>query len=211
MVYKKNKLVQGWGINDADYVVKDCVAMQRWRGVLERCLSENFKSKHPTYKDCTVNEDWKYFSNFKVWFDLNYIEGYHLDKDILVIGNKEYGPLTCRFIPQYINCLFLKRQERSEQPLGVYFNRYRGKGGKPGPYPYDAKISIGGEGRSLGHFKTAQEAHKAWQLAKFNGIFEMVGRYSKEENFSVSVVDALYSRAWRILQEWAEGKETINF
>ena len=48
----------------------------------------------------------------KEWFDNpvnGYKEGYSLDKDILVKGNKIYSPETCCFVPQDVNILFTKR------------------------------------------------------------------------------------------------------
>ena len=38
------------------------------------------------------------FSGFGKWFDDNNIDGYHLDKDIKVKGNKVYSPDTCLFV-----------------------------------------------------------------------------------------------------------------
>ena len=35
----------------------------------------------------------------KEWFDKNYIEGWHLDKDLIVKGNKVYSPTTCMLPP----------------------------------------------------------------------------------------------------------------
>ena len=74
-----------------------------WRGVLQRCYSENNLEKHPTYRGCSVVEEWHNFQNFAEWFEENYIEGYHLDKDIKVKGNKVYGPSTCLFVTPKAN------------------------------------------------------------------------------------------------------------
>ena len=49
---------------------------------------------------CSVCEEWKHFSNFKKWFDENYIEGFDIDKDILIKGNKVYSPEACSFVPR---------------------------------------------------------------------------------------------------------------
>lgn len=59
----------------------------------------------PTYEGCTVCDEWLYFSNFKKWFDENYIEGFQLDKDIIIRGNKVYSPQTCCFVPKEINII----------------------------------------------------------------------------------------------------------
>lgn len=47
-----------------------------------------------------------FFSNFAEWFDKHHVEGWELDKDILVSGNRTYSPETCCFVPHEINVLF---------------------------------------------------------------------------------------------------------
>ena len=72
-----------------------------WHNMLDRCYNESLRHKNPTYKDCTVVEDWHNFQNFAEWYINNYPkgkEGYHLDKDIKVKGNKVYGPHTCKIV-----------------------------------------------------------------------------------------------------------------
>lgn len=99
-----------------------------WSGMLQRCYSEKQQIKQPTYKDCYVVKEWHNFQTFASWFDQNYykIDGMrmHLDKDILIKGNKIYSPETCVFAPQIINTLFVKNDvKRGELPLGVSWNR----------------------------------------------------------------------------------------
>jgi hypothetical protein len=69
-----------------------------WIGMLERCYSAKLHAKHPTYIGCSVCNDWHNFQVFAKWFDDNYIDGYHLDKDIKIDGNKIYSPKTCLFV-----------------------------------------------------------------------------------------------------------------
>lgn len=87
--------------------------------MMSRCYGSG-NIRQPTYKGCTVIAEWHDFSNFKQWFDENYIEGFHLDKDILVEGNKIYSPDTCRFIPQYLNNLLnTHANARGAYPTGI--------------------------------------------------------------------------------------------
>ena len=79
-----------------------------WKGMLERCYSVKCQSKHPTYKGCTVVETWHNFQVFAEWFETHYIEGYELDKDTLVEGNKVYGPDTCMFITRAENMIIAR-------------------------------------------------------------------------------------------------------
>jgi hypothetical protein len=69
-----------------------------WHTILQRCYCFMYQENSPTYKDCTVIEEWHNFQNFAKWFEENYIEGYQIDKDVKVEGNKVYGPDTCMFV-----------------------------------------------------------------------------------------------------------------
>ena len=55
----------------------------RWVDMHTRSYCQKFHDRQPTYKDVEVCEEWNNFQNFGDWDDKNYIEGYHLDKDIL--------------------------------------------------------------------------------------------------------------------------------
>ena len=83
-----------------------------WKKVLQRCYSKEYHIKKPTYIGCSVVKEWLNFQNFAKWYKKNYkpetMEGWHLDKDILVKGNKIYSPETCCFVPADINSLLLK-------------------------------------------------------------------------------------------------------
>jgi hypothetical protein len=69
-----------------------------WRGMIGRCYYPKLQETNPTYIGCTVDESWHNFQNFAKWFDENYIDGYQLDKDIKIKGNKVYSPETCSFV-----------------------------------------------------------------------------------------------------------------
>ncbi len=87
-----------------------------WHSMFYRCYNEYSLERDGTYRDCTVCEEWYNFQNFARWFEINYKEGLHLDKDILTEGNREYSPECCSFVPV---------QENSEKAHAVYwtFNR----------------------------------------------------------------------------------------
>lgn len=99
----------------------------------ERYLTnEKYHIKYPTYIGCEVNKYWHNFQNFGDWFKENwkpYMDSsWCLDKDILVKGNKVYSPETCCFVPNEINSLFTKRQnKRGDYPIGVNkeYNKFR--------------------------------------------------------------------------------------
>lgn len=82
------------------------LAYDRWRNMLKRCYDPEYHDIKPTYKNCTVCDEWHNFQNFAEWFEGNYPkdgELYHLDKDFLVEGNKLYSPEMCAFITPFKN------------------------------------------------------------------------------------------------------------
>ena len=160
-------LVQGVGVNDASYVVSrtvggetvNCPYYKRWANMLERSYSTKWHKKSPTYKDVTVCEEWHTFSVFKAWMEKQDWKGKQLDKDLIEVGNKEYGPETCCFITQELNTLLGDREPcRGESPRGVHKLKVTGR--------FKAYCSYKGRTRSLGHYDTAEEASVAYREAK---------------------------------------------
>lgn len=84
------------------------LAHKRWSHMLERCYSNRWHNKKPTYEDCEVCDEWKNFTVFLKWFKDNYPKdggNYHLDKDIKVEGNKIYSPEFCTFVSPEVNSM----------------------------------------------------------------------------------------------------------
>lgn len=82
---------------------KSSDAYQKWKNMLERCYSELYQKKRPTYIGCTVCDEWHNFQNFAEWYYKNKTDGYDLDKDIKISGNKTYSPDTCLFVTKREN------------------------------------------------------------------------------------------------------------
>lgn len=76
---------------------KVTVKYQTWRNMIGRCYCPEVQKTQPSYIGCSVSSIWHNFQNFADWYDLNYIDGLQLDKDIKVKGNRVYGPDTCIF------------------------------------------------------------------------------------------------------------------
>lgn len=74
-----------------------------WCEMLRRCYSKEFHITNPTYKGCSVTTEWHNFQSFALWCDSAYIQGYQLDKDIKIEGNKVYSPKTCSFVTAQVN------------------------------------------------------------------------------------------------------------
>lgn len=100
----------------------------RWVSMLSRCYNEKYTKSITAYKGCFVDERWHNFQNFAQWYKENYnpetMQGWQLDKDILVKGNKIYSPKTCCFVPTEINNAFANSLITNRKlPLGVTFNK----------------------------------------------------------------------------------------
>lgn len=174
---RNKKLVSGVGINDADYPITytdpsgkkyKCPFYTTWAAMLYRCYDPTFHQRRPTYQGCSVVDDWKTFSNFSRWMQGQNWQGNELDKDLLVPGNKVYGPSTCLFVPSSLNNLLtLRANARGALPLGVSETTING-------YKYFvASLSRGGKRVRVGYFKTVEEAEAAYEAAKKDYIREL--------------------------------------
>lgn len=147
-----------------------------WVNMLKRCYSSKCHEKFPTYENCTVCKEWHNFQVFAEWYYSHFyeIEGQRmdLDKDILHKGNKIYSAETCVFVPQSINALFVKRDnKRGEYPIGVHKN-----GNK-----FRAMLCKGdGKRIHLGYYSTPKEAFQAYKQAKEDYIKEVAEEYKSQ-------------------------------
>lgn len=88
--------------------------------MMGRCYNPASKILQPTYDNIFVCEDWLCFSIYEGWFDKKSVVGFHVDKDLTVIGCSLYSPQTCSFVPQYINNLINETVNREVGlPTGV--------------------------------------------------------------------------------------------
>lgn len=146
--------------------------------------------KARSYKDCTIA--WKSQAEFRQWAvaQVGYgVEGFELDKDILVKGNRVYGPDTCVFVPQEINMLFsgcYKAGRRGKYPIGVSFNKGSGT--------FVAQMSNRQElglDKYLGSFATVEEAFACYKAAKEAKIKKLAEKWK----------DQIDPRAYKALME----------
>ena len=144
-----------YGVVTKEYVL--------WNNMLMRCYSNTHKKKRPTYEGCEASDNFKSFEYFYEWCHKQIgfnNEGWHLDKDLLVKGNKVYSEDTCVFIPQEINSLLVKRDNnRGENLIGVCWHKKDNA--------FVAKVAKNkGKREYLGFFKTEIEAFNAYKVAK---------------------------------------------
>ena len=148
-----------------------------WSGMLRRCYSDALKKKYPTYIDCEISDKFKSYEYFYDWchnqigFDN---EGWHLDKDLLVKGNKVYSENTCVFLPQEINKMLIKCDaSRGNHLIGVCWHK------KDNAFVAHVGKSKG-KREYLGYFKTEIEAFNAYKEAKENFIKEQANKWKSQ-------------------------------
>ena len=150
-----------------------------WKRMLERCYSDSaYQKKRPTYEGCEVSDKFKSYEYFYEWCNKQIGFGvggsgnpFHLDKDLLLKGNKVYSEDSCVFIPAEINSLLIKREAlRGEYLIGVSWNK-RNKA-------FMAQVGKGkGRSENLGYFKTELEAFNAYKVAKEAFIKEQAEKW----------------------------------
>ena len=170
-----------------------------WQSMLERCYSDTCKKKYPNYIDCEVSDNFKSYEYFYEWchkqtgFNNEGNESpFHLDKDLLIKGNKVYSESTCVFIPAEVNTLLTKRTaSRGEHLIGVCWSETN--------KAFKAQVSKSkGKSEHLGYFKTELEAFNAYKVAKESFVKEQANKwklqideraYKALMNYTVEITD----------------------
>ena len=148
-----------------------------WYSMLRRCYSDASKKRYPTYESCEVSDNFKSYEYFYEWchsqigFDN---KDWHLDKDLLIKGNKVYSEDSCVFLPQEINKVLVKcAASRGEHLIGVYWCK-KGKA-------FKAQISKNkGKPEYLGYFTTEIEAYNAYKQAKEAFVKEQANKFKSQ-------------------------------
>ena len=159
-----------------------------WYSMLQRCYSDTFKKHRPTYGGCEVSDNFKSYEYFYEWCQKQIgfgNEGWQLDKDLLVKGNKVYSESACVFLPQEVNSLLIKHESsRGKHPIGVTWCK-RDK-------VFVAQINKNkGKHERLGSFKTELEAFNAYKKAKEKCLKEYADKF--KDVIDEKVYEALYS------------------
>ena len=180
----RHRTVEGVGINDATYPVGKgkCPYYQVWLSMLQRCYSARCQKNWPNYIGCSVVEDWHLFSKFKSWMEVQDWQNKVLDKDILVPGNKIYGPHACIFVSQSINTL-LNNQPNKQGKYSTGVQEYR-------PGKYRASFRKNKIHQHIGVFDCPNEAAIAYKNAKADWVMEVAAEQS-----DLRLKNALYAAA----------------
>ena len=166
-----------------------------WHSMLVRCYSDAIKKKHPTYEGCEVSDNFKSYEYFYEWCHSQIGFGnkdWHLDKDLLVKGNKIYSEDSCVFIPQEVNTLLTKRtNSRGEYSIGVSWSKTS--------KAFVATVAKNkGKTEWLGYFNTEIEAFNAYKQAKEAFVKEQADKwkgqiddraYNALMNYTVEITD----------------------
>ena len=173
-------------------LTKECAL---WYSMLQRCYSDTYQKKHPTYIGCEVSDDFKSYEYFYEWCQSQVgfgNDGFHLDKDLLTKGNKVYSEDSCVFIPADVNLLLTKREvSRGESLIGVSWSKTH--------KAFRARVSKNkGKPEHLGYFKTEIEAFNAYKEAKEAFVKEQADKwkgkideraYEALMNYTVEITD----------------------
>ena len=191
-------LVYGVGVNNYDGHIsvngKHNYDYTCWKWVLRRCYSDEYHENHPTYKGCSISDEFLFFDCFRTFIveqkGFNCVDEqgrrFALDKDLLSPKIKEYTRNTICFIPVELNSLLTQRHNhRGECLIGVRLS----PSGK-----YIAQISRQGKRYGLGYYSTEIEAFYAYKEAKENYIKELANKW--KDQIDIRVYEALM--AWAI-------------
>ena len=166
-----------------------------WLNMFQRCYSTTLKKRNPTYEGCEVSNNFKYFEYFYEWCNKQIgfnNEGWQLDKDLLIKGNKVYSEDFCVFIPSDINLLLTKSTaSRGEYLIGVSWCKTN--------KAFKAQVSRSkGKSEYLGLFKTETEAYNAYKIAKESFVKEQANKFKSQidprayealMNYTVEITD----------------------
>ena len=166
-----------------------------WMDMLRRCYSDTYKKKNQTYTDCEVSNKFKSYEYFYEWCNKQIgfgVDGFEIDKDLLIKGNKIYSESTCVFLPQEINSVLTKcTASRGEYLIGVCWHNTN--------KAFVARVHKNkGKPEHLGLFNTEIEAFNAYKQAKEAYLKELANKwkgkiddraYEALMNYTVDITD----------------------
>lgn len=147
-----------------------------WADMLKRCYSIKSLKTSPTYSQCNVSDNFKYYPYFKEWCEKQIgfgNKGWQLDKDILVKGGKVYSEDTCCFVPQEVNLLLNKKSSKeSSLPVGVVYHKQLKK--------FKAQCSFYGKNTYLGVFDDFEKAFVTYKGTKEKYVKEIANKWKDQ-------------------------------
>lgn len=159
-----------------------------WSAIRQRCYNKNCKDSFLAYEGCTMSEDFLVFSKFKEWYNSQIgcdQDGWHIDKDLLVKGNKVYSAETCVLLPNEINsAIVVHNRGNNNFPMGVIYNCTKTR--------YRARIQRKDGWESLGTYDTPEEAFYAYKPVKEAYVKSIADKWREQ----------IDPRAYQALMNW---------
>ena len=152
---------------------KHTVPYKTWHDMVRRCYRPSGSEQARVYSGCTISSEWLDYQDFAEWYEGNKFKGdeYHLDKDILIAGNKVYSPAFCRLVPRDINNLLTdSKRARGVYPQGVSYKKSNNR--------FVSQIKRYGEVCHLGLFDTPNEAYQVYKLAKEDYVKSVANKWA---------------------------------
>lgn len=187
-------LVCGVAVNDAVFVSAPTIegkqvqnpCYRTWVSMLQRCYDKKCQERNKTYTGCSVSREWLNLSEFQTWWEINQVDGWCLDKDLICLGNRVYSPEFCVFVPTMINTFVNdSRSIRGEWPIGVSWEKRCKK------FKSLCCNPLTGKRENLGHFTDPEPAHYAWRSRKLELVTLICEKFPKMDP---RVMNALIKR-----------------
>lgn len=157
-----------------------------WENMLARCYYTK-TSRFSAYGGIGVKvcDEWLVYENFAKWYDKNYVDSYHLDKDLLGNGLL-YSPENCCYIPQKLNGVFVVSTKnigklQSHLPTGV----------RPQSSGY---VSATHGGKNF--FKTKEEAHVNYLTRKWDSVRDLATEMYRWTEITERVYQAVLDKCY---------------
>lgn len=148
-----------------------------WNEMIRRCYGCTDNAKK--YDFCKIDDSWLIFSNFKKWYEDNYIEGYEMDKDLLFSEELIYSPKTCVFIPKELNtALRWYNTVNKETPNGIDFHKANNK------YRVRIRNNILNKTEFLGEFESISKSFDVYRNRKKELLVEYAKKFFDEGKIS---------------------------
>jgi len=166
-----------------------------WTQMIHRVYNDKKLKSRPTYRVCSVSDEWHNFQNFAKWYDENYyvVEDcqMHLDKDILIKNNKVYSPSSCLVVPLAINGLvMLKKSSRGDFPIGVSLRKDSNQLRVHFTKSFFNGKKIKTKRFSFGQYSNEKDAFEVYKREKEKYIKEVADYYRSQ--ITEKVYEALY-------------------
>lgn len=180
-----------------------------WRKLVNRCNPE-CKSNKVKSRYYDVKNLFQSFQDFANWamsqpgYGIRDKNGrlWHIDKDILAMGRREYSRYTCCFVPALVNTFIITGNHNPSLPLGVSKDARRSR--------FSAQCNVKGKTIRLGTYSSALEAHKAWQAAKSTEIVRVAEWHNSLESSDTRVTVELFNMADKIISDMNCGITTFS-